>query len=138
MHHGQTAHEAETTGSCELESLTASDELSNQFQVKFSNMSELRPLPPDIALWRVEKLRLSKIKQRLQAAGLSTVGNKRTLSKRLQSLAGKSEETESSDASDTERAQSTEVAESHPAHSDESRHRCHRRGRLRSPLSAKE
>ena len=84
-------------------------QVMSQFQVKFSNMSELRPLLPDIALWHVEKLRLSEIKQRLQAADLSTVGNKRTLSKRrqehVQSLAGESEETETSDASDTERAQ---------------------------------
>ena len=43
----------------------------------------LVPLPHNMAQWRIEKLPLAEIKQRLQAAGLQAVGTKRTLSTRL-------------------------------------------------------
>ena len=43
----------------------------------------LVPLPHKMAQWRIEKLPLAEIKQRLQAACLQAVGTKRTLSTRL-------------------------------------------------------
>ena len=43
----------------------------------------LHPLPCKIALWWIEKLPVSEIKECLQAAGLPTSGNKRTLARRL-------------------------------------------------------
>ena len=43
----------------------------------------LVPLPHNTSQWRIEKLPLAEIKQRLQAAGLQAVGTKRTLSTRL-------------------------------------------------------
>ena len=46
-------------------------------------MATLVPLPHNTSQWRIEKLPLAEIKQRLQAAGLQAVGTKRTLSTRL-------------------------------------------------------
>ena len=45
--------------------------------------SALPPLPNNTALWRIEKLPLAEIKQRLQDAGLAAIGTKRTLAKQL-------------------------------------------------------
>ena len=45
--------------------------------------TDLPPLPPAMALWRIERLPLAELKTRLQAAGLRTDGLKRTVAKRL-------------------------------------------------------
>ena len=46
-------------------------------------MSTSQPLPATTALWRIVKLSVAEIRDRLRAAGLSPTGTKRTLAKRL-------------------------------------------------------
>ena len=48
-----------------------------------SDATDLPPLPPSMARWRVEKLPVLELKQRLHSLGLSEVGTKRVLAKRL-------------------------------------------------------
>ena len=58
-----------------------------------SNPSRLL-LPPNTALWRLEKLTAAAIKVRLEAANLSSSGTKRVLARRLHNyLQEQSEET---------------------------------------------
>ena len=45
--------------------------------------STLSTLPPNTALWRIEKLPLAEIRERLTAAGLQSNGTKRTVARRL-------------------------------------------------------
>ena len=96
-------------------------------------MSTLPALSPSIALWRIEKLTVAEIKQRLQAAGLTTQGTKRTLAQRLQEHL---QQSEGNDPQESESGGSERSAT--PSETDESQRRVRRRGRSRSPLSAGE
>ena len=99
--------------------------------------STLAPLPNTTALWRIEKLPVAEIKQRLLAAGLSDAGTKRTLAKRLHhSLTHGSDSDSPSEgaASSPTRAGDRNGRSSSPAAADDTsppRERTRRRARRR-------
>ena len=72
--------------------------------------STLPLLPPDTARWRIEKLPLAEIKERLQAAGLECNGTKRTLAQRLHDYLGTQPPRADASASEDSNQQSTSEA----------------------------
>jgi hypothetical protein len=92
----------------------------------------LAPLPRETARWRVEKLPVAEIRQRLQAAELSADGTKRTLAKRLhEHLAAQSSESESESASASGEGTSQQTTAEDDNRSSHRRGHHHRRSHRR-------
>ena len=105
--------------------------------------STLPLLPPDTARWRIEKLPLAEIKERLQAAGLECNGTKRTLAQRLHDYLGTQPPRADASASEDSNQQSTSEAsdsetDGSPAADQQRSRRSRSRRRRRSALSTRD